>query len=74
VRNVSYYEFASMLAAALGRDPALVRAVEVRASLGAGISGSGHLQMGESSRRAGLEPQPLEAAVADVIREFKGTL
>jgi dTDP-4-dehydrorhamnose reductase len=73
-QNVSYYEFARMLAAALDCDRALVRAVEVRASLGADASGSGHLQMGEPSRRAGLEPQTLGAAVADVVKEFKGTL
>jgi dTDP-4-dehydrorhamnose reductase len=73
-RNVSYYEFARMLADALGCNPALVRGVDVRASLDAGISGSGHLRMGEFSRRAGLEPQPLETAVAEVIREFKETL
>ncbi len=72
-QDVSYFEFARMLAGALGCSQSLVRAVEVRAFLGAGVSNSGRLHMGNPSRDAGLEPQTLESALTDLIREFRGS-
>jgi dTDP-4-dehydrorhamnose reductase len=71
-RDVSYFQFACMLARALGRSPSLVRALDRRASLGGTVSNSGRLEMGDASRRAGLEPQALESAVTDLITEFRG--
>ena len=72
-QEVSYFQFVRMLADALGCSPSLVRAVDVRASLGEVVSNSGRLDMGEASRRAGLEPQMLESAVMDLVREFRGS-
>lgn len=72
-QEVSYFQFVRMLAGALGCSPSLVRAVDLRAPLGEVVSNSGRLDMGDASRRAGLEPQTLEAAVMDLIREFRGS-
>jgi len=66
-RDVSYYDFARMIASALGRDPELVRADEARAA----ASVASRLEMGEPSRRVGLEAQAPEAAATDLVEEFR---
>jgi dTDP-4-dehydrorhamnose reductase len=71
MQDISYFEFARMLAGELGCSPLLVRGVEARASLGKSVSNSGRLDMGDASRRAGLEPQMLQSTVMDLISEFR---
>lgn len=67
--EMSYYAFACRLAVAVGRDSSLVRGAAARG----GASGpSGPLAPTPLSRKEGIELQPLESAVADLIREFEG--
>lgn len=66
-REISYYEFACLLAVALDRDPGLVRAVEARAP----VLAASRLQLGEATLRAGLEPQALDEVATDLVREFR---
>jgi dTDP-4-dehydrorhamnose reductase len=70
-QDVSYFDFARLLARALGCSDALVRRADVRAAGGPAVPASGRLELGDGSRRAGLELQAVESAVADLVMEFR---
>ena len=74
-RDVSYFQFAAALARLLGKPEALVRPVEIRDRLGPGLAPArATLDMAATARVAGLAPQTVEEAAADLVLSAGRTL
>ena len=64
---LTYYDFASRLANALGAEIHCVRPVEVRAGRGAAGAIGGALGMEDTRHRVGLGPQTVDSVIRDLL-------